>query len=140
MSVIFFWRWDNYSKDMKTGKAYYLSQNSELIFKLQIGQHIWAIIRVGHTYVLAADLVVIRTQLNPTGYKYGKYRALADKHSSRYFNVYNGLDIEPTIRSLSFSPQAEPLGWSFRGKNGVRLLTPVDEQRLITFSFGLQTI
>ena len=99
---MFFWRWDNYYKDIKVGKAYHLNQNSELIIKLRAGEHIWAITRLNRTYVLAADLVVIGTRLNSPGYEYGKYRAMADRQNSRYFDIYKCPDIEPTVRSPPF--------------------------------------
>lgn len=31
MSVLLFWRGDNYHSDMSSGKAYHLNQNNELI-------------------------------------------------------------------------------------------------------------
>ena len=140
MSVLFFWRGDNYIRDMKEGKSYQLNQNNELISNLKPRDHVWAFTRIDQTYVLAADLVVIQTKLNPPGHKYGQYCALADRQSSRYFDVYRCPDVETLIRSLSFSPKARILGHSFQGKNGVRLLTKADEQLLISFSAGLNII
>jgi hypothetical protein len=144
MSVLFFWRGDNYFRDMQTGKGYHLNQNNEIIYKLRQGEHIWAFTRrKDKTYVLAADLVVISTKQNQPGddgVEYGKYHAGADKQRSRYFNVNKGPDAEPTIRSLSFSPKARILGSSFQGSNGVRILSSTDEQKLINFSSRLLTI
>jgi len=140
MSVLFFWRRDNYFIDMRSGRPYHLNQNNKLTLNLAAGEHIWALTRPDDTYVLAADLVVIQTHVNPSTYKYGRYRTLVGRDRSRYFDVHRGPDAEPLIRSLSFSPQARILGHSFRGKNTVRLLTSADEQKLISFSSGLPKI
>lgn len=140
MSVLFFWTGDNYIGDMKQGKSYQLNQNNQLISNLNPGDHVWAFTRIDQTYVMAADLVVIQTKANPPGHEYGKYCALADRKSSHYFDVYECPDVEPVIRSLSFSPKAKILGQSFQGRNGVRPLTNADEQLLSSFSAGLNTI
>lgn len=43
MSVLFFWKGENYVKDMtSSGKAYCLSQNSKRILALRIGNRVWA--------------------------------------------------------------------------------------------------
>ncbi len=144
MSVLFFWRGDNYLRDIQSGKGYNLNQNNELIYNLKRGERIWAFTRrKDKTYVLAADLVVSSTRQNrpnDDGFEYGKYHADADKKRSRYFDVDRSPDVESTIRSLSFSPKARTLGSSFQGRNGVRVLSSTDEQKLINFSYGLPTI
>lgn len=140
MSVLFFWTGDNYIRDMKEGKFYQLNQNNEIISNLNPRDHDWAFTRIDQTYVLAADLVVIQTKSNPPSHRYGQYCALADRQSSRYFDVYRCPDVEPIIRSLSFSPKARILGHSFQGRNGVRPLTNADEKLLASFSAGLNTI
>ena len=144
MSVLFFWRGDNYCADIAAGEDYHLNQNNELMLDLERGEHVWAFTRrKDKTYVLALDLVVTGTKENrkgDPGYEYGKYHAEGDKQSSRYFDVYKVPDADTLIRSLSFSPSATILGQSFRGRNGVRLLTPADEQKLVSFSAGFPTI
>ncbi len=145
MSVIFFWRWDNYCRDIqKEGKTFELNQDSEHISELQKGQHVWALTRrEDKTYVLTADLVVVyvaRNERSDPRYEYGRHRVVGDKQSSRYFDVDKGHDAETLIRSLSFSPQARILGYSFQGRNGVRPLTSEDEQKLTAFSTRLPTI
>ena len=144
MSVLFFWTGDNYLADIKAGKAYHLNQNNELIRSLKSRDHIWAFTRrLDKIYVLAADLVVTQTQDNPHGYKYGQYRAFADTLSSRYFDVNVGPDVEPIIKSLSFYPKktaAKALGQLFQGKNAVRPLSGIDEQKLVAFSSGLPAL
>ena len=145
MSVLFFWVGDNYQKDMKDeGKTYNLNQNSELMIRLEPGDHIWAFTRrEDKTYVIAADLVVTRTEHNPPGYKYGRYRAWGDPKTSRYFDVRIGPDAESTVKSLSFYPprtKVNALGQLFQGFNGVRLLSSTDEEKLRTFSSGLRTL
>lgn len=145
MSVLFFWRGNNYIKDMRlSGKTYDLSQNSERMLALRIGDRVWAFTRSeDEKYVLAADLVVsraVQNQPKDPGYEYGKYRAVGDKQKSRYSDIDKGENAEWLIRSLSFSPRARILGHSFGGQNGVRPLTPKDEQKLIAFSTRLPTI
>ena len=144
MPVLFFWRGDNYAKDMKSsGKTYELNQNSKHMLDLRIRDRVWAFTRrENKEYVLAADLVVVRVVQNQPqdpGYVYGKYRAEGDTQKSRYFDIDKGVDAEWLIRSFSFSPQARVLGHSFRGQNGVRPLTSADELKLIVFSIGLPT-
>lgn len=147
MSVLLYWKGENYISDMTTGKAYHLNQNSELIINLNPGEHVWAFTRIKGTYVLAADLFVLNTQHNPPGYKYGAYRAIGDKQRTHYFDVYQRIDVEPEIRKIF--PQAPSstktgkrfgLGSFFEGVNGVRLLDPSDEQRLIAFSRSLPVV
>ena len=144
MSVLFFWRGDNYSADIAAGKAYHLNQNNELMLNLTRGEHVWAFTRrKDKTYVLAADLVVVRTKVNRAGdpgYEYGKYHVDGDKMRTRYFDIDKNPDVETVIRSLSFSPSAAILGHSFQGRNGVRLLTSADEHKLASFSVGFHTI
>ncbi len=144
MSVLFFWRGDNYYADIAAGKDYHLNQNNELMLDLARGEHVWAFTRrKDKTYVLALDLVVAGTKENRVGdpgYKYGRYHVDGDRQSSRYFDVHKVPDTERLIQSSSFAPQARVLGHSFQGRNGVRLLTPADEQKLTSFSIGLTTI
>ncbi len=145
MSVLFFWRGDNYRRDMRFfGKSYDLNQNNDLISDLRSGEHIWAFTRrLDKTYVLCLDLIIIsvkRTRPSDPDYRYGKYHAAGDMKRSRYFDVKSGPDVEPLIRSLSFAPKAHILGHSFQGRNGVRLLTAADEKALIDFSSKLPTI
>ena len=147
MSVLFYWKGENYIPDMTVGKSYHLNQSSELIIKLKTGDHIWAFTRINGIYILAVDLLVQNTQHNPPGYKYGTYRALGDRQRTRYFDVYQGLDVEPEIRKIF--PQAPSstksgkrvgLGSFFQGLNGVRVIDSTDEQHLIDFSRSLPTI
>lgn len=147
MSVLFYWKGENYISDMTTGKAYHLNQNNELIINLKPGEHVWAFTRIKGIYVLAADLFVLNTQHNTPGYKYGAYRAIGDKQRTRYFDVHQYINVEPEIRKIF--PQAPSftktgnrfgLGSFFEGVNGVRLLDLSGEQRLIAFSRSLPTI
>lgn len=141
MSVMFYWKGDNYLSDMREGKSYQLNQDSKLIIDLKPNEHIWAFTRLDGPYVLAADLVVLKTQYNSPGYIYGKYCAIGDTQRSRYFNVYKAIDVEPVIRKIY--PQAPSiniigkrfeLGSFFEGpSSGVRLLDPGKEQLLISF-------
>lgn len=111
---------------------------------LEQGEHVWAFTRrEDKTYVLALDLVVTGTKENrrgDPGYKYGRYHVDGDRQRTRYFDTSQIPDAETLIRSLSCSPSARILGQSFQGRNGVRLLTPADEQKLVSFSAGFLTI
>jgi hypothetical protein len=145
MSVLFFWRGDHYEADMQQyGKSYDLNQNSEHFNNLGPGDHIWAFTRrKDKTYVLALDLIVTGITQNSKsspGSKYGKYHADGSRQRSRYFDVQKGPSVEPLIRSLSLTADAQILGHSFQGENGVRLLTPADERSLTQFSSALPTI
>ena len=141
MSVVFYWKGDNYLSDMRNGKSYQLNQDSKLIIDLKPEEHVWAFTRLDGPYVLAAYLVVSKTQFNPPGYVYGKYCAVGDTHRSRYFNVYKAIDVEPVIRkiypqapSINKSGKRFELGSFFEGpSSGVRLLDPEKEQLLISF-------
>lgn len=142
MSILFFWKGDNYYSDMKIfGKDYELNQNNERMNKLVPGDHIWAFTRrKDRLYVLALDLIVDRVKLNQPndpGYKYGKYNVLGNTDQSRYFDILKGKNIEPTIRLLSISANAKILGQSFQGNNGVKQLSVSDELALIEFSANL---
>ena len=141
MSVLFFWKGENYYMDTRAGLAYHLNQDSEHIDDLNPGWE--GLFGSGRIYVLAADLIVTGTRVNrlgDPGYEYGKYHAEGDRRTSRYFDVDKGIDIEPIIRSLSFAPSARVLGSSFQGRNGVRILTLSDQQRLASFSSRLLTV
>jgi hypothetical protein len=144
MSVLFFWKGDNYLSDMATGKSFHLNQDSELIINLKTGEHVFAFTRVLKTYCLAADLVVTTTKHNPPAYEYGQYRAIGDKQKSRYFDVYfSGNDMSPVIKSLACYPvgnKAKALGSLFQGRNGVRSLDASDEVKLLKFAAILPVI
>ena len=145
MSVLFFWVGKNYRKDLTDGSAtsYWLNQNSELLYNLKQGEHVWAFTRKNDgTYVLAADLVVKTTGKNQKGdsnYDYGIYHAIGMK-TTRYFDTEKGPDAEALIRLLSFEPQAKTLGWSFQGRNAVRHLEHTDEKKLEEFAKNLPLI
>jgi len=128
-------------------KPFQLNQNSELIINLKPGEHVWAFTTIKGTYVLAADLFVTNTQDNPPGHKYGAYCVIGDKQRSRYFNVFQHIDFEPIVRKIF--PQAPcrtktgrsfGLGSFFQGTNGVRRISPSDEQLLVDFSSLLTVI
>jgi hypothetical protein len=126
------------------GKTYALNQNSELMNAIKEGERIWAFTRrLDKTYVLVLDLVVIGKKENiksDPGYVYGRYHIYGDEIKSRYFDADKGLNAEPIIRSLSFSPRARILGHSFQGLNAVKLLDDIDELTLNKFAARLETI
>ena len=146
MSVLFYWKGNNYLSDMATkGKTYRLYQNNQLMYNIKSGEHVWAFTRINGTYVLALDLIVTHTSHTP-GNEYGEYCVVDDKRS-RYFNVHPQIDVEREIRTIypeapSFTKEGKPfgLGSFFQGRNAVRPIELADEQRLISFSRSLPTI
>jgi len=144
MALLFYWRGDNYPKDMACFKSCELNQNSELMNKVKKGEHIWAFTRrQDKIYVLALDLCVLLTRCNSSkdpSRRYGIYKVEGDPRQSRYFDTKLGANIEQTIRSLGITANAKILGHSFQGRNGVRLLDSIDEQKLIQFSSTLPRI
>jgi putative restriction endonuclease len=94
MSILVYWRYDNYLADTADGTAFDFNFNSNqprLHDATEIGEDLFAItgVRVGERldYCLAAHLVIAEKLLNPPDYRYGRYRVLGDKTTSRYFEV-----------------------------------------------------
>jgi len=114
VSLLFYWKGNNYLSDMATkGKTYNLYQNNQLMYNIRSGEHVWAFTRINGTYVLALDLIVIHTS-HSAGNEYGEYCAAGDKRS-RYFNVNPQIDVEREIRTIypeapSFTKEGKPFG------------------------------
>ena len=145
MSLLVFWTSEQYYDDLETSdKSFVFNQNNVKIFRIAEGQHVWTFTRrKDKTYVVASDLIAVSTKVNKHhthDFAQGKYQVIGDRERSRYFNIEKGQGAELLIRSLSFHPQADILGESFQGENGVRQLSKNDEQKLITFASTLPTI
>jgi hypothetical protein len=131
MPLLYYWRADNYSRDLDLGAGYHLNQSNSLLHQIEIGESLWAFTRAKNgTYVLAAELVIKAKTINPPNFRYGKYRVWGDLKSSRYFKVDNQPRIEQIIRSLSVRANAEILGRAFQGHAAVRQITQNDHQIL----------
>jgi len=138
MPLLYFWRGDNYRRDLDMGAGYNLNQANPLLHSIDIGDSLWAFTRnrLGD-YVLAAELVVSAKTRNPKTFRYGSYRIWGSLEKSRYFVVDGQPSIEALIRGLSCSPRADLLGQSFQGRNAVRELSLADHRALRAFAKGL---
>lgn len=129
MPLLYYWRRDNYLRDLDMGAGYHLNQNNALLHEIELGDSLWAFTRTkSGGYALAAELIVRAKTLNPPNFRYGRYRLWGDLRQSRYFRVYNQLDVEQIIRGLSVRANAPILGQSFQGRAAVRSITPEDHR------------
>lgn len=79
MPPLYYWRGDNYARDLDLGVAYHLNQANPLLHEVELGDSLWAFTRRRDgVYVLAAELVASAKTLNPKGYRYGPYRLWCD--------------------------------------------------------------
>lgn len=138
MPLLYYWRRDNYYRDLDMGAGYHLNQANPLLHQIQLGESLWAFTRNKEDkYVLAAELVIKAKTLNPPNYRYGRYRVWGDIDCSRYFRVDGQPSIEQVIRRLSPKATALSLGQSFQGNAAVRLLNREDHEILKTLSNDL---
>ena len=127
MSLLYYWRPDNYYRDLDMGAGFHLNQSNPLLHKIQLGDSLWAFTRnKDGGYVLAVELVIKAKTENPPNFRYGRYRVWGDINLSRYFQVDNQPSIEQVIRSLSPKTNARFLCQSFQGNLAVRQLTLED--------------
>ena len=139
MPLLYFWRADNYKRDLDMGAGYHLNQSNSLLHQIEIGDSLWAFTRDSNgSYVLAAELVIKAKTINPPNFRYGKYRIWGDLKKSRYFKVENQPRIEQIIRSLSVKANAEILGRAFQGNAAVRQITENDHQILSVAAKNLE--
>jgi hypothetical protein len=135
MHLLYFWRGDNYRRDLDHGVGFHLNQANPLLHEIDIGESLWAFSRrIDGCYVLAAELVVSAKTMNPRGYRYGPYRVWGDLRSSRYFSVDGQPDISVLIRSIGIAASADILGRSFQGRAAVRMLEQVHHLRLLAYA------
>jgi hypothetical protein len=86
MPLLYYWRGDNYYRDLDMGAGYHLNQASPLLHKIEIGDSLWAFTRRRDgIYVLAAELIVKAKTTNPPNFRYGKYRVWGDINYSSTF-------------------------------------------------------
>jgi 5-methylcytosine-specific restriction protein A len=132
MPLLYYWRGDNYRRDLDNGAGYHLNQRNPLLHQAELGDSIWAFTRRrDDSYVLAAELVVRAKTINPLGYHYGRYRIWGDLAQSRYFLLDGQPSIEPIIRILSCRAEAPVLGNAFQGGAAVRRMTASDHRLLV---------
>lgn len=131
MPLLYYWRGDNYYRDLDMGAGYHLNQANPLLHQIEIGDSLWAFTRRHDgIYVLATELIVKAKTINPPNFRYGKYRVWGDVNCSRYFQVDGQPSIENVIRSLSCRANARILGQSFQGLAAVKLISQGDAEIL----------
>jgi hypothetical protein len=137
--LLYYWRGDNYRRDLDEGVAFHLNQSSSRLHAVDRGDSLWAFTRDSRgRYVLAAELIVRAKTTNPKGYRYGPYRVWGDRERSRYFSLETCPDVEPLIRTFSLSMGGGVLGRSFQGPGAVRVLSLADHQALAVFASNLE--
>lgn len=138
MPLLYYWRGDNYRRDLDFGAGYHLNQGNSVLHEISDGDSLWAFTRrIDGTYVLAAELVASGRTLNPPGYRYGRYRLWGDLTSSRYFAVEHQPDITILVRSLSIKAKGDALGRAFQGNAAVRKISSEDDRILRTYAVAL---
>jgi 5-methylcytosine-specific restriction enzyme A len=138
MPLLYYWRGDNYRRDLDEGASYHLNQGNPALHDVELGESLWAFTRrIDGRYVLAAELVVKAKTLNPPGYRYGPFRIWGDLGRSRYFCVEGQEDISPLVRGLSIKAGGDSLGRAFQGHAAVRRLDARDDKLLRSVSTAL---
>lgn len=57
MTLLYFWRGDNYRRDLDMGAGYHLNQSNSMLHSVPIGDSLWAFTRNRNgDYVMAAEL------------------------------------------------------------------------------------
>jgi len=96
MALLYFWRGDNYRRDLDMGAGYHLNQSNALLHWIPVGDSLWAFTRNRYgDYVMAAELVISAKTRNPPAFRYGGYRVWGDLEKSRYLAV----DPQPLVRA-----------------------------------------
>jgi 5-methylcytosine-specific restriction enzyme A len=135
MHLLYYWRGDNYSKDLDWGAGYNLNQSNPIFHQVEIGESVWAFTRCDDgRYALAAELVVSAKTLNPPNFRYGIYRVWGSLENSRYFKVEDQPTVETIVRNLSCRAEAKYLGQSFQGHAAVRGLNNEDHLKLLSYA------
>ncbi|AWU95589.1 HNH endonuclease [Azospirillum ramasamyi] len=138
MPLLYYWRGDNYARDLDFGTAYHLNQANPLLHEIDLGDSLWAFTRRRDgVYVLVAELVASAKTLNPKGYRYGPYRLWGDLRRSRYFQADGQPDVTMQIRSLSIRAGGDVLGRAFQGHSAVRRISEADHQLLAAYATKL---
>lgn len=77
MSLLYYWRRDNYQDDLDNGATYHLNQANLLLHEIALGDSLWTFTRNSQgDYVLAAELVVRAKVPNLPNFKHCRYLAL----------------------------------------------------------------
>jgi 5-methylcytosine-specific restriction enzyme A len=136
--LLYFWRGDNYLRDLDFGVGFNLNQTSPTMHRIDVGESLWALSRSRDgVYVLAAELIAKTKTLNPRGYRYGRYRVWGDLTHSRYFAADAQPDVTTLVRSLSITARGDALGRAFQGNAAVREITDGDHRVLAAYATRL---
>lgn len=85
MPLLYYWRPDNYRRDLDWGAGFHLNRASARLHDVDLGDSLWAFTRARDgRYALAAELLVRAKTRNPAGFRYGGYRLWGDRGRSRY--------------------------------------------------------
>ncbi len=137
MALLYFWRGDNYARDLDEGVGFNLNQASPRLHSLDIGDSLWAFTRAPDgRYALACELVITAKTRNPKDFPYGPYRVWGSLTDSRYFHVPEA-PAEAVLRGLSLRLGPQPLGRYFQGRAAVRPITAADHRKLAAFAAAL---
>ena len=134
MPLFYYWKPENYARDLDFGASYHLNQKNPLLHDIEIGDSLWALTRSKKTgcYAIAAELIIKAKTFNPDSFRYGKYRVWGSLAASRYFDIDNQPDAEPLVRALaSIKANGKYLGQAFQGYAAVRRLARADHLILL---------
>ena len=138
MHLLYFWRGDNYRRDLDHGVGFHLNQSSPRLHEIDLGKSLWAFTRNRDgRYALAAELVISAKTMNPRGFRYGRYRVWGDLRRSRYFQTTGQPDISGLVRDLGVAAKAGILGHSFQGHAAVRPIGNSEHLRLLAYAEAL---
>lgn len=136
--LLYFWRGDNYLRDLDFGVGFHLNQSSPVLHSIQPGESLWAFTRRRDgIYVLAAELIAKTKTFNRKGYRYGRFRVWGDLAKSRYFSTGGQPDVTHLVRSLSIRARGDALGRAFQGHAAVREIADSDHQVLSAYAHEL---
>jgi hypothetical protein len=138
MPLLYYWRRDNYYRDLDFGAGFNLNQNNRLLHEIDIGDSLWAFTKnKKNNYVLAAQLIIKAKTFNPPNFRYGRFRIWGDLKLSKYFSIENQPNLEYLLRNLSIKADASRLGRAYQGLAAVRRLSPEDHQVLSVYAKNL---
>ena len=136
--LLYYWRGDNYRRDLDHGVGFHLNQASPVLHHIDLGQSLWAFTRrADGVYVIAAELIAKAKTLNAANYRYGRFRVWGDLTLSRYFAADGQPDITGFVRSLSVKAGGDVLGRAFQGRAAVREISQQDHELLRAYASKL---
>jgi hypothetical protein len=108
MPLLYYWRPDNYKRDLDNGAGYHLNQLNPLMHSIDIGDTLWAFTRnKRRSYAIVAKLLVKAKTINPLKFRYGRYRLWGDLN---FIIRYSLLDIRySSLRHLLYCSPAQIL-------------------------------